>query len=178
MDDNRIVSGGFDTFVHVWDKETARQVSAYRGHRSPIVAVKLDGNLIASSEWGWSLLWDIRSSRVVRTLRDEHGGIKCIDFSDGILACGGSGGDLTLWDVSRNVGETISAHDDDILHLQLAGRAVITSGGDHKIRMWDATAMRSLGVFHDSHPFETKSFRMEDRVFLAGQGHFTRIWRK
>lgn len=178
MNANRIVSGGHDTFVHVWDKETGEQLHVYRGHKSQINGVKFDGNLLVSCEWGWALVWDMRSSKIVRTLKDDQGGISSFDFADGVLACGGCGGDLTVWDVSKSTGETISAHDDDILCVQLAGRNAITSGGDYKINMWDIAAMKSLGNFHNAHPFEPKSFKLEGKLMISGEGPCVKIWSK
>lgn len=178
MEGPRIVSGGFDTFVHLWDKETGRQLSGYRGHKGQIVGVKFDGDIIVSVEWGWVLMWDMRSSKVIKTLRDEQGGINCFDFADGVLACGSCSGDLTVWDTAKGVGETIAAHQDDILCVQLAGRSAITSGGDYKINMWDVQSMKSLGLFHETHPFESRSFRMEERMFLSGEGPCVKLWSK
>lgn len=178
MAENRIVSGGLDTFVHVWDQGTGEQISSLRGHKSTVIGVKHEGNILVSVEWGWALMWDLRSSKVERTLRDDHGGISSFDFCDGLLACGGCGGDLTIWDMSRSTGETIHAHNDDVLCVQLAGRSVISSGGDMKVKLWDATAMRSLGTFYDAHPFEPKSFRMEERTFVVAEGPNVKIWTK
>ena len=174
----RIVSGGADTIVRVWDHETGKQVKGYKGHKSQIIGVKFEQDILVSVEWGWVLFWDLRTEKVIRTLRDELGGIRSFDFADGVVACGGCGGDLTIWDVSKGTGETISGHDDDILHVQLAGRAAITSGGDYKIKMWDVVALKSLGTFYDCHPFEPRTFQMEDKTFVCGAGQYAKLWVK
>jgi len=162
----------------VWDLESGRQTKGYKGHRGPVVGVKFELDLMISIESGWVLFWDMRTEKVVRTLRDEEGGIRCFDFADGVVACGGNGGDLTVWDVSKSTGETIRCHDDDLLCVQLAGRAAITSGGDCKIKMWDVISMKSLGQFYNTHPLEPTCFSMKERIFVCGQGQYAKIWTK
>lgn len=174
----RMVSGGADTILRLWDQESGKQVKGYKGHKSQIIGAKFEQDIMVSVEWGWVLFWDLRTEKVIRTLRDDLGGIRSFDFSDGIVACGGCGGDLTIWDVSKGTGETISGHDDDILHVQLAGRAAITSGGDFKIKMWDVIALKSLGTFYDCHPFEPRTFHMEDRTLVCGAGQYVKLWKK
>jgi len=175
---NRLVTGGADTILQVWDLERATTVSTLKGHHSAVTCLKFESDVLVSCEWGWALFWDLRTYRVVRSLRDEQGGINCLDYANGIAVAGGCGGDLTIWDVAQGTGDTVSAHTDDVLCVQLHGKSAVTSGGDHKIRMWDLSSMKALGVFHDSHPYETPSFEMQGKRFVAGQGPFVRLWQK
>ena len=174
----RMVSGGQDSIIQLWNLERSMAVNSLRGHHSAVIDVRFEGDMLVSCEWGWILFWDMRSGKVVRSLRDEQGGLTCLDYNEGVAVAGGTGGDLTVWDISKGSGETINAHADDILDIQLSGKACITSGGDYKIKMWDLGGMKSLGTFHESHPFETKSFQMEGRRFIAAQGKFAKIWTK
>lgn len=175
---SKLVSAGQDKIIQVWDLERGSTTLSLRGHHAPVVDVKFEGDMLVSVEWGWVLFWDMRGGKVVRSLRDEYGGLRCLDYSDGIAIAGGCGGDITVWDVSKGGGETISGHSDDVLCVQVAGKAAITSGSDCKIKMWDLASMKHLGVFNESHPFETRSFFMEGKHFVAGQGQFAKIWTK
>jgi hypothetical protein len=174
----RMVSGGADSIIQIWNLERGQAVTALKGHHSAVVDLRFEGDMLVSCEWGWLLFWDMRSGKVVRSLRDEYGGLTCLDYSEGIAVAGDRGGDLTVWDISKGTGETMSAHGDDVLDVQLCGKSCVSSGGDYKIKMWDLAAMKSLGTFYESHPFETKTFRMEGRRFIAGQGKFAKIWSK
>jgi hypothetical protein len=175
---SRLISGGQDAIINVWDVERGTATSILKGHRSSITAVQFEGDMMVSAEWGWILFWDLRSGKIVRSLRDEQGGIACLDYSQGIAVAGSAGGDITVWDVARGTGDTISGHTDDVLALQLAGKSCVSSGGDGKIRMWDLAAMKSLGVFHDCHPYEATSLHMEGKRFVAGMGGYVKLWMK
>lgn len=177
-ENNRLLTGGADRLIQVWDLERGATVCALKGHHSGVRALKFAGDVLVSVEWGWALFWDLRSNRVVRTLRDEYGGINCLDYSEGIAVAGGCGGDITVWDVGQGTGDTIAAHNDDIHCVQLVGKNAVTAGGDYKVRMWDLAAMKSLGVFHESHPYETPSFQMDGKRFIAAQGPFVKVWSK
>ena len=181
--DKRLVSGGADTYLCVWDVETQRAEFAHRGHTQPILDLVKDGNFVVSIDWGRAHFWDLRTGKVVASVQDSFGGLSCVDYCDYKAVFGTRAGDLAVWDHRKGVSETICGHKDDVLHVQMAGRSCISSSGDYTIKMWDTggadmLAMKSLGNFNESHPFETKCFRMEGRRFIAGQGQFVKIWSK
>lgn len=174
----RLLSGGADAMINVWDLEKGQTVSTLKGHKSSIRALRFEADMMVSIEWGWALFWDLRSSKIVRTLRDEQGGINCLDYAQGIAVAGSTGGDITVWDVAKGTGDTVSGHIDDVHHVQLAGKSAVTCGGDGKIRMWDLAVMKSLGTFHDCHPYEPTTFHMEGKRFAAGMGCYVKLWTK
>jgi hypothetical protein len=177
----RLVTGGQDGLIHVWDLERAQNcapVSTMAGHHSGVRDLKFDDYLMVSVEWGWALVWDFRSNRVVRSFKDEHGGINCVDYADGVAVAGGCGGDMTVWDIQKRYGDTVSAHDDDVLCCKLVGKNAITTGGDHTMRMWDLAGMKSLGVFHEAHPYDMPSFAVEGKQMVAATGPFVKLWSK
>jgi hypothetical protein len=175
---NRVVTGCTDGIIRLWDLERSVAIHPFKGHNSAVRDLKFQENTLVSVEWGWAIFWDLRSNRASKMLRDEFGGINCVDYADGMAVAGGCGGDITVWDVGQQTGDTISAHDDDVLCVQLVGKNAVSSGGDHKIRMWDLASMKSLGIFHECHPYECPSFVMEGKRFVAAQGPFVKIWSK
>lgn len=177
-DGSRLISGGNDAIVNVWDLEKGTTVSRLNGHKSSIKALRFEADMMVSIEWGWALFWDLRSAKIVRTLRDEQGGINCLDYAQGIAVAGSTGGDITVWDVAKGTGDTISGHTDDIEAIQLAGKSAVTAGGDGKIRMWDMASLKSLGVFHDAGVYSIKTFHMEGKRFAAGMGCYVKLWTK
>eukprot|EP00658_Telonema_sp_P-2_P002344 TRINITY_DN10893_c0_g2_i3.p1 TRINITY_DN10893_c0_g2~~TRINITY_DN10893_c0_g2_i3.p1 ORF type:complete len:249 (+),score=39.80 TRINITY_DN10893_c0_g2_i3:130-876(+) len=181
--DKRLVSGGADTYLCVWDVETQRAEFAHRGHTQPIIDLVKEDNFVVSIDWGRAHFWDLRTGKVVASVQDTFGGLSCVDYSDYKAVFGTRAGDLAVWDHRKGVSETICGHKDDVLKVQMAGRSCISSSGDYTIKMWDTggadmLAMKSLGNFNESHPFETKCFQMEGRRFVAGQGQFVKIWSK
>ena len=175
---SKAISGGNDSIIQQWDLDRGVPTTTLKGHHGPVVALKFQGDLMVSAEWGWAVFWDLRTNKIIRSLRDSQGGIRALDFVDGIAVAGGTGGDLTVWDVAHGSGDTIAGHEDDVLCVQIMGKSAVTSGGDLKIRMWDISAMKSLGVFHDSHPYEVPSFMVQGKRFLAAQGPFAMLWQK
>eukprot|EP00759_Apiculatamorpha_spiralis_P047992 PhF_6_TR43391/c0_g1_i1/m.66608 len=175
---DKLLSSGADALIHVWDLHKEMKVQTLTGHKTAIVSHKFQQNMVVSIDWGWMLIWDLREPKPVRTLQDQYGGLRCLDVEDNLCVTGGTGGDVSVWNISKGSGETMQGHDDDVHCVQLQGRYAVTSGGDCKIRHWDVDQMKALGVFHESYPYDTKSFHMRGNRFAASQGQYVMLWTK
>lgn len=51
--EGRIVSGGMDTLVLVWDLRTGEAVQTLKGHQSQVTGIALDGSDIVSASVDW-----------------------------------------------------------------------------------------------------------------------------
>jgi WD40 repeat protein len=63
-DGHTLVSGGYDSRIHLWDLAIGEPKKTFRGHARGVdgVAFSLDGTILASaSNDGTILLWDITS---------------------------------------------------------------------------------------------------------------------
>ena len=88
--------------IHVWDVATRTRVLYLEGHRSDGIrfAYNRAGDRIASSCWDGTLrMWDVRSGQPVFSARTA---VSCLRSGpdDRMLAAGGDGDKLRLWDVT------------------------------------------------------------------------------
>ncbi|KAJ2704162.1 hypothetical protein H4R19_005269, partial [Coemansia spiralis] len=82
-----MITGSYDSKVHVWDAETLELVSELTGHMMPVRALEFDDcKLFSGSLDGTVKIWDYRSGTCIRTLRVfEDGGVISLHHQRGTL---------------------------------------------------------------------------------------------
>src|SRR5215475_9013759 len=78
---NRIVSGGWDATVRIWDPDSGEELRTLRGHSDRVNAVVVVGGAdrIVSAGWdGTVRIWDADSGEELRTLRGHDGIVKAM----------------------------------------------------------------------------------------------------
>ncbi|GAA6005178.1 snoRNA-binding rRNA-processing protein DIP2 [Rhodotorula paludigena] len=112
------------------------------GHRSDVrcLAVSSDDQLIASASHGSLKLWNVKTTRCVRTL--DCGYAICCSFlpGDRHIVVGCKSGELLLYDLSSSaLLETFPAHTAPLwsLHVRPDGRGLVTGSADKDVKFWD-----------------------------------------
>ncbi|GAA5889234.1 hypothetical protein JCM6882_000682 [Rhodosporidiobolus microsporus] len=148
------------------------------GHRSDVrcLAVSSDDQLIASASHGSLKLWNVKTTKCVRTM--ECGYAICCSFlpGDRHIVVGTKSGDLLLYDLSSSsLLETFSAHTAPLwsLHVRPDGRGLVTGSADKDVKFWDfevrevpaevegAPAVKVLTLAH------VKTLKMTDDVLAV-----------
>lgn len=95
---DRIVSGGDDFAVRLWDPATG--VSRVIGrHRGKVADLAVSGGLVASAGWDGAVgLWPLEGGREGRTLAGHQGAVNAVAFVGDALATGSADGSVRLWD--------------------------------------------------------------------------------
>jgi WD40 repeat protein len=106
LDGRRLLVGGVDGSLRLWDLETGRVVRSFAGHRGgvPGVAIAPDGRrALSAGEDGTVRLWDVESGRELVVLSGHRGQANSVAFCpDGRRALsGGADGTLRLWTLPR-----------------------------------------------------------------------------
>ncbi|CAI7821735.1 unnamed protein product [Closterium sp. NIES-54] len=107
-DATRVLSGGDDKRLLVFDKATARMLADLRGHHQSITALRMlpglnKGSVVTAGREGQVNLWDTRTDHIASTLftcPSPHI-ILSLDYLDhaGILVAAGTQGICYVWDV-------------------------------------------------------------------------------
>jgi WD40 repeat protein/beta-lactamase regulating signal transducer with metallopeptidase domain len=102
-DGKRIVSGGHDRLVKVFDRESGKLLHTLEGHQAPVTcgALSPDGSMLVTASWnGMTRFWDMESMKPAGKLRHQ-GQIVALSFmNDGkTLITAGRTNMLQLWDV-------------------------------------------------------------------------------
>jgi WD40 repeat protein len=109
-----------------------------------------DGQTVLSgSQDGMLRLWDVASSRLLKTLMGHSDGVMSVAFSpDGRSALSGSDDDtLKLWDVaSGRLRRTFEGHQRGVESVAFSpdGRSLLSGSADDKLKLWDAASGRLL----------------------------------
>ncbi len=190
-DGHRVVYGGEDRSMRVWDLEENRCVAFFDGYPGTApekgrrfvcdVALTPDGQwAVSGSEGGRILFWDLGQGRCRFELEGDPEAVRAVAITpDGRRALS-SGTDrlLRLWDaVEGRCLSVLEGHGDEVecVAITADGRRAFSGGWDNA-REWDLERGECLGVF-DIHCVHHMSATPDGRrVLCGGCGHRVRIW--
>ena len=144
-DGKRIVSGGTDSNVRIWDATTGIAIMTLRGHKGPLreVAYSTDGRrILSASEDTTVKVWDAATGDEIMTLRGHTDGIQSVAFSpdNTRIVSGSKDKTIRIWDsTTGDKLEILQGHADAVLSVAFSPDGnIIASGSDRIIKVWDA----------------------------------------
>ncbi len=155
-DGTRVVSGGRDGSMRVWDVESGLCLATWTGHRDWVAACgfRADGARVVSASGDGTLrVWDVASGTSLAVCEGHEGAVSDAVFTpDGRqLVSAASDDTLRLWDAAdgRCVG-VWTGHTAAVCACTVApdGQHAISASGDKSLRWWDIGSGRCLSVWH------------------------------
>jgi len=145
-DGKRIVSGGTDSNVRIWDSTTGTAIMTLRGHKGPIreVAYSTDGSrILSASEDTTVKVWDAATGVELMTLRGHTDGIQSAAFSpdNTRIVTGSKDKTIRIWDsTTGDKLEILQGHADAVLSVAFSpdGKIIASGSNDRTIKVWDA----------------------------------------
>ncbi|KAL8735440.1 MAG: hypothetical protein Q9181_002838 [Wetmoreana brouardii] len=143
FDKKHVVSCSKDTTVCLWDRQTGDLIHRLSGHRGPVNAVQLRGNLaVSASGDGISKLWNLLSGNCVKEFPSKDRGMACVEFSPDSLTIFAGGNDQVIYQFDASTGELIrelKGHSGLVrsLHLDSANGRVVSGSYDTSVRAYD-----------------------------------------
>jgi len=143
FDDKHIVSCSKDTTLCLWDRRTGQLLKRLVGHRGPVNAVQLRGNLaVSASGDGIAKLWNLTSGLCIKEFPSKNRGLACIEFSEDARYIFAGGNDQVIYRFDANSGELINelkGHKGLVrsLHLDSANGRIISGSYDMSVKVFD-----------------------------------------
>ncbi|HSQ68442.1 MAG TPA: TIR domain-containing protein, partial [Steroidobacteraceae bacterium] len=190
-DGKRIVSGGWDGTVRLWDVDSAAAIGTpFQGHSGSVesVAFSQDGRRIASgSADGTARLWDAESGAAISVPLEGHKGVvTSVAFSpDGErIVSGGRDGTVRLWDGENGalIGAPLEGHQSLVRSVAFSpdGKRIVSGGEDGTMRLWDAASGAAIGAPLEGHEHPvvgSVAFSPDgERIVSGGDDGTVRLW--
>lgn len=103
-------------------------------------------------------IWDLKTKRLHRTLKDHKEEVTCVSFNggDSYIASGSTSGDIILHSITTNLsskpfghGPNVPIHD---LRYSLVKRSLLGTVSDSgSVALWDANTQKELHLFEGAH---------------------------
>ncbi|VAH61111.1 unnamed protein product [Triticum turgidum subsp. durum] len=143
-DRGKIVSGGDDQSVIVWDKQAFKLLEELKGHDAPVTSVRmLSGErVLTASHDGTVKMWDVRTDTCVATVGRCQSAVLCMEYDDstGILAAAGRDVVAHVWDIrSSKQMFKLQGHTKWVRSMRMTGETIITGSDDWTARVWSLT---------------------------------------
>ncbi|ETO33010.1 hypothetical protein RFI_04096, partial [Reticulomyxa filosa] len=114
-------SGSLDNTVRIWDIETTKQVTVFKGHEKAVGSVKYGSNelrntILSGADDHSVRLWDIRSCKQIQVF-DGHkhwvSAVEYLPFSSNVICSGSLDNTIRFWDIRSNKNELYVIKGDD-----------------------------------------------------------------
>ncbi|XP_062021798.1 uncharacterized protein LOC133738300 [Rosa rugosa] len=175
--EGRIVSGGMDTMVLVWDLKTGEKVQTLKGHQLQVTGIAFDnGDIVSSSVDNTLKRW--RNGQLVESWEAHKAAIQAvIKLPSGELVTGSSDTTLKLWR-GTTCTHTFVGHTDTVRGLaMMSGLGVLSASHDGSIRLWALTGevlMEMVG--HTSIVYSVDS-HVSGLIVSSSEDCFAKIWK-
>jgi WD40 repeat protein/transcriptional regulator with XRE-family HTH domain len=164
-DGTRLIGGGDDGHVYVWDASDGTLLQRLAGHSGAVMSVAWspDGSLLASGggseDSGELVVWDASSGQYVRTLMEHPEGVSALSWGPNgqMLLSGGRDGKLRWWQVqSGRCVQVQEGHQATVHALKVSpdGGKLASCGDDGAIVLWDLEAGKPLRTLRRDRPYE------------------------
>lgn len=192
----RLISGGQDTTLKLWDAATGHLVRVFHGHTDWVgtVVFSPDGSrLLSGSDDKTLKLWDAVTGRSLLTFEGHSAGVTSVAFSPDAsrVISGSRDKTLILWDAATGqVLRRFQGHSDRVSSVAFSPdgtRVVSGSGGslhsraeghDKTLKLWDATTGQLLRTFEGHSAGVTSvAFSPNGGLLLSGSEDKTlKLW--
>ncbi|KAJ2804013.1 hypothetical protein H4R20_002666 [Coemansia guatemalensis] len=169
FNDEYMITGSYDSKVHVWDAETLELVSELTGHTMPVRALEFDEcKLFSGSLDGTVKIWDYRTGTCIRTLRVfDNGGVISLHHQMGTLVVGGESGTIRVYNIAKMTSFALTGHTDWVNSVRLYGANTLFSCSDDMlVKRWDLEQRQCVRTF-TGHSHHVQSLQLSSDGPLA-----------
>ncbi|KAF2020425.1 WD40 repeat-like protein [Aaosphaeria arxii CBS 175.79] len=155
LDDKHIISCSKDATINVWDRHTHKRLRTLTGHRGPVNAVQLRGNMLVSASGdGVAKLWNLENGTAVMEFPSQDRGLAAVEFSDDAKHILAGGNDHVVYKFNAQTGAlqyTSQKHGGLVrsLFLDAHNNRTISGSYDQSIRVADYATGETYGYYEN-----------------------------
>jgi WD40 repeat protein len=180
----RVVTGGHDGRVRVWDPATAGAAPLELGsHDGPVraVAVLPGGRVVTSGDDGRVRVWDLAmpGAAPLEPGRHDASMLAIAVLPDGRVVTGGEEGRVRVWDPAMPGAAPLElgSHDGWVSAVAvLPDGRVVTAGGDPQVRVWEPGRAVDGPLDPGDRPVLAVAVLPDGRVVTGGEKGRVRVW--
>jgi WD40 repeat protein len=180
----RLVTGGADRLVRIWNARTGKLVHEFTGHRGRVLDVAIDRAqklVVSTSTDATGRVWNVETGILEATLLGHTNFVRTVELSrDGLdVVTSGDDGTARTWTVAGSRLATLTGHVGPLVDARFSpdGFSVLTGGEDGTIRLWDADTRPALVRTDEDppHPASTTATGPGGRVTATADGNIVRL---
>ncbi|WP_414587920.1 WD40 repeat domain-containing protein, partial [Scytonema sp. PCC 10023] len=182
IDNQRIVSGGEDGTVRLWDTQ-GKLLAELRGHQGTVysVAISTDNQRIVSGgSDGTVRLWDTQG-KLLAELRGHQGTVYSVAIStdNQRIVSGGSDGTVRLWDTQGKLLAELRSHEGSVYSVAISTdkQRIVSGGSDGTVRLWDTQGKLLAELSgHQGFVYSVAISTNNQRIVSGGRDGTVRLW--
>ncbi|KAI3985906.1 hypothetical protein MKX01_038988 [Papaver californicum] len=174
----RIVSGGMDTLVLLWDLKTGESIQTMKGHQLQVTGVAGDdvSDIVSVSVGGTIRRW--RNGQQSESWEAHKSAVQgVIKLPTGELITGSSDSTLKLWR-GKTCAHTFVGHTDTVRGLAvMPGLGVLSASHDSSIRFWALTGQVLMEMVGHTSIIYSVHAHSSGLIVSGSEDGFAKIWR-
>lgn len=191
LDENTLISGGWDAQIILWDITTGNSLRTFTGHEDRVYKLAISPDrtkLLSASSDGSVRLWNIETGELIRTYRVPNADPATNDVNgvafapDGkTFVSGGADRALHVWDVeSDRLIMTLQGHTEMVNETIYSpdGTQIASSSWDDSVRLWDAATGKEVRRItgHNGNTFGLAYTADGEYILSTSQDTTIRLW--
>lgn len=177
--EDKLVSGGCDRDVRVWDLSTGECLHTLRGHTSTVRCLKMsDANTAISGSRDTTLrVWDINTGASRNVLVGHQASVRCLEIKGDIVVSGSYDTTAKVWSISEGrCLQTLQGHFSQIYAVAFDGHRVVTGSLDTNVRVWDPRTGECLSILQGHTSLVGQLQLRGDTLVTGGSDGSVRVW--
>mmetsp|Transcript_12020 Transcript_12020/g.28734 ORF Transcript_12020/g.28734 Transcript_12020/m.28734 type:complete len:594 (+) Transcript_12020:260-2041(+) len=164
----RVISGGRDRDVRVWDTDLdADSTFTLSGHDGAVTCLSAEGNVIASgSDDKFVRVWSSLTGFCLKVIGEHEGPLSAVRLAGPHVLSGSFDGRIRLFEIlTGSLLKSMTGHRNAVLALDVQGRICVSGGNDRDVRVWDLSRTDKS----EARGGKQRAGRAPDSVLSAGR---------